>query len=364
MEGRLLMVPGPTNISAKVREIMSEPQIGHTDADFVKEFPETLQLARRAFKNSKGYQYVFTGTGTVGMEAAVAATVEEGDRVLVINTGYFGQRMADINKCYGARVEELTFPFGGAADPDSVRRMLTKEKFKALYVTHVDTGSSACNPIGEVVSEAKKAGVMAIVDGVCSVGGIELDFDRMGADLAFTGSQKALAAPPGAVLIAVSASFQALLEAKRGRIKTYYANLLNWKTVMDEPKMYFATHAVQVLRALRQALREVDAEGLEARWRRHASNAKTIREGVEEKGFKLVAEANFRADTVSGIWTPDDAAPEIQMRLRDKHKMDVARGLKENGPKMIRVGHLGNLTEKEARSFVKAFGESVKGLGA
>jgi aspartate aminotransferase-like enzyme len=127
--------------------------------------------------------------------------------------------------------------------------------------------------------------------------------------------------------------------------------------------VYFATHAVLVLRALRQALKELDAEGVEARWRRHASNAKIIREGVEERGFRLVADQGCRADTVSGIWTAEGAAPEIQKRLREKHKIDVARGLKENNSKMIRVGHLGNLTEKEARSFVRAFGDSVKGLG-
>ena len=193
----------------------------------------------------KGYQFVFTGTGTVGMEAAAAATVEPGDKVLVLNTGYFGQRMVDVNKCYGADVEELGTGFGYHADPEAVRKKLAAGRFKALYVTHVDTGTTVCNPIPEIVNEAKSAGVLAIVDGVCSVGGIELDFDKIGADLAFAGSQKALAGPPGAVLIAVSAGFLAQLEVKKERVRTYYANLLRWKGVMDDPKTYFATPAVQ-----------------------------------------------------------------------------------------------------------------------
>src|SRR5271156_3468132 len=104
MEERLLMVPGPTNLSKKVREALSQPQVGHTDPDFAKNFTETLELAKKVFKNDKGFQFVFTGTGTVGMEAAVAAAVQPGDRVLVLNTGYFGQRMVDINRCYGAEV--------------------------------------------------------------------------------------------------------------------------------------------------------------------------------------------------------------------------------------------------------------------
>ncbi|MDA4132614.1 MAG: alanine--glyoxylate aminotransferase family protein [Thaumarchaeota archaeon] len=360
MEERLLMVPGPTNLSKRVREALSQPQVGHTDPDFAKNFSETLQLARKAFRNNNGYQFVFTGTGTVGMEAAVAATVEAGDKVLVLNTGYFGQRMVDINRCYGAEVEELGSGFGMHADPDAVRKMLAGGPFKALYVTHVDTGTTVCNPIADIVKEAKNAGVLAIVDGVCSVGGIELDFDGMGADLAFAGSQKALAAPPGAVLVAVSKEFLAQLEAKKDRIKTYYANLLRWKAVMDDPRTYFATPAVQLMQALNQALKEVDEEGLDRRWSRHRSNAKIIRDGIEGTKSKLVVEEGYRADTVTGIWTEPGAAPAIQRSLREEHGIDVARGLGENNTKMLRVGHFGNLTEQQASFFVDSFWEAVR----
>jgi aspartate aminotransferase-like enzyme len=360
MEERLLMVPGPTNLSKRVREVLSQPQVGHTDPDFVKNFSETLLLARKAFRNNNGYQFVFTGTGTVGMEAAVASTVEHGDKVLVLNTGYFGQRMVDINRCYGADVEELGSGFGFHADPDAVRKTLAGGRFKALYVTHVDTGTTVCNPIAEIVKEANSAGVAAIVDGVCSVGGIELDFDKMGADLAFAGSQKALAAPPGAILIAVSKEFLARLEAKKDKIRTYYANLLRWKAVMDNPGSYFATPAVQLMQALHQALREVEEEGLEKRWSRHMSNANVIRDGVESTKSKLVVEKGYRADTVTGIWTDPGAAPAIQKSLREEHGIDVARGLGENNTKMLRVGHFGNLTDRQARRFVDSFTQAMK----
>src|SRR6266849_6200259 len=315
MEERLLMVPGPTNLSKSVRDVMSNPQVGHTDPDFVATFSETLRLARKAFKNDRGHQFVFTGTGTVGMEAAVASTVEPGDSVLVLNTGHFGQRFVDINRCYGADAEEISLGFGNHAGPDAVRKRLAGGRFKALFVTHVDTGTTVCNPISEVVREAKSAGVFAIVDGVCSVGGVELDFDRLGADLAFTSSQKALAAPPGAVLVAVSRDFLAQLESKKDRIRTYYANLLRWKAVMDDPRTYFATPAVQLMKALNQALKEVEREGLEKRWDRHKKNAKIIRDGIEGTKSKLVAEEGHRADTVTGVWTSPGAAPGIQKSL-------------------------------------------------
>lgn len=360
MAERLLMVPGPTNLSRSVREALSQQQVGHTDPDFVKSFSETLRLARKAFRNEKGYQFVFTGTGTVGMEAAVACTVEPQDKVLVLNTGYFGQRMAEINRCYGAQVEEMGHGFGLHADPDQVRKKLASGRFKALYVTHVDTGTTVCNPVAEIVKEGREAGATTVVDGVCSVGGVELDFDRIGADVAFTGSQKALAAPPGAVLIAVSSAFLERLERRRETVRAYYANLLRWKGVMDNPGSYFATPAVQLMQALGVALREVEEEGLEARWSRHRTNAKIIREGIEATGSGLVAEQGFRADTVTGIWTEPGAAPGIQKSLREDHGVDVARGLGENNAKMLRVGHFGNLTEEQARGFVESFASSKR----
>ena len=120
MKERLLMVPGPTNLSKGVRDALSQPQVGHTDPDFVQDFSETVKLARKALRNGAGHQFVFTGTGTVGMEAAVASTVEQGDKVLVLNTGYFGQRMVDINKVYGATVDEITAGFGQHVGPDDV----------------------------------------------------------------------------------------------------------------------------------------------------------------------------------------------------------------------------------------------------
>jgi alanine-glyoxylate transaminase / serine-glyoxylate transaminase / serine-pyruvate transaminase len=360
-EGRLLMVPGPTNLSKRVRQAMSQPQVGHMDVDYADEFSETLLLARRAFRNNDGHQFILTGSGTIGMEICVTSIVSSGDKVLVLNTGYFGQRMVDINRWYGAKVEEIRTEFGVTADPDEVRKKLAEGGFKALFVTHVDTSTTVGNPIKEIVKEAKDAGAFAVVDGICSVGGIELEFDRLGADIVFTGSQKALAAPPGTVLLAVSRQLLGDMERRRDSIRGYYLDLLRWKPYMDDPRTYFATPAVQLMQALKVALQELDAEGLEARWRRHHSNAEIIREGIERAGSKLaVKEPSQRPDTVTGVWTRDGGSPEIQKALRERYNIDVAKGLGENSSKMLRVGHFGNLTEEQARYFVDSFREASR----
>jgi aspartate aminotransferase-like enzyme len=322
-----------------------------------------VQLARYAFRNDSGFQYVFTGTGTVAMETAVASVVEPDDATLVLNSGFFGHRWTEINKVYGAKVEEMGLPFGKHVDPDEVRKKLKTTKFKAVFLTHVDTATTVVNPVSEIVTEIKKAGALAVVDGVCSIGGIELNFDKLGADVVITGSQKALAAPPGGLLIASSKEMEESMEKRKNPIRAYYSNLLTWKKVMNDPKVYFATHATQLMLALRQALLEVKEEGIENRWKRHRTIGTTVRAGLEKRGLEMVAESGFRADTVTGFLLPEGKAPDVQKELRASHMIEVARGLGEYSGRMIRVGHFGNLREDQITYFFEALDKSLRSAG-
>ncbi len=153
------MIPGPTNLSERVRRVMALPQAGHMSPTFYEKFKELVQLARYAFKNEKGVQYVFTGSGTLAMEASVVSTISHGDRTLVLNTGYFGQRFLMINEAHGAKAEQIRYPEGRHADPDDLRKKLTKTKYKAVFITHVETGSTVLNPIKELVDECNRADV-------------------------------------------------------------------------------------------------------------------------------------------------------------------------------------------------------------
>jgi alanine-glyoxylate transaminase/serine-glyoxylate transaminase/serine-pyruvate transaminase len=349
-----LMIPGPTNISERVRGAMSQPQQGHGSPQFTEKFSELLNLARYAFKNNGGGQFVLTGTGTLAMEVSVVNTVQPGDRTLVLDTGYFGQRMATINEAHGAKVSRLQYPIGTHADPDDLRRKLREDKFRAVFITHVDTGSAVINPIRELVAECKSAGVFVVVDSVCGLAGEELDFDRLGADIVFTASQKAIAAPPGAALIAVSKELLRYCERRENPIGSYYLNLLRWKPIMDDPRMYLATPAVQIMLALREALLELKAEGIEERWARHKVLADTIRAGIGEAGMQFIAEEGYRPNTLTGFLVEEGKAPEIQTRLREEYKIEVARGLGDYSTKLIRIGHMGILNAEQARRTVNA----------
>jgi aspartate aminotransferase-like enzyme len=363
MSESLLMIPGPTNISERVREVMSRPQQGHGSPEFTEKFGEMLKLARFAFKNNNGSQFVFTGSGTLAMEASVVSTVQPGDRVLVLDTGYFGQRMVSINETHGAQVSQLQYPIGTHANPDDLRRKLRDDNFRAVFITHVDTGSAVVNPIKELVEECKSAGVFSVVDSVCGLAGEELDFDSLGADIVFTASQKAIAAPPGAVLIAVSNELLEYFQKRAKPIEGWYLNLLRWKPIMDDPKVYLATPAVQIMLALREALLELKEEGIEERWKRHRVLAGSIREGLQRMDVKFVAEEGYRANTLTGFIVKDGKAPEVQKELRDAHKIEVARGLADYSGKMIRIGHMGILNAEQADRTVRAVSETLAKLG-
>ena len=363
MDDTLLLIPGPTNLSKRVRNALAGPQLPHVGAEFYSMFKETVQLARYVFRNEKGVQFVFTGTGTTGMESSVVSLVSRGDRTLTLMNGYFGHRMLLLNQIHGAKADSVEFGSGRAADPDTLRKKLRKAKYGMVFITHVDTSSSVLNPVRELVEECAKAGVLSVVDSVCAIGGEPLDFDRLGADLVFTASQKALAGAPGAVLLAASERAIEHMEKRKSPIESYYMNLLRWKPIMDDPKMYLATPATQVLLALREALIEVKAEGIENRWARHRKLAEVAHEKVDAWGQKFVAEEGHRADTVTSFWVQDGKAGPIQKTLENEHHVMVSRGIYDDKDRMIRVGHFGILEPETLRRALDSMGSVMEGLG-
>ena len=364
LQENLLLVPGPTNLSVRVREAMAEPQMSHVGSEFYQSFTEIVQLARYVFKNENGIQFVFTGSGTVGMESAVVSTVCRGDRVLIVDTGYFGRRLTLINQAHGAKADELLYPDGAHATPEDLRKKLGENRYKAVFMTHVETATSVRNDIGSLVEECKKAGVFSIVDSVCGLGGEPLDFDRLGADIVFTCSQKAIAAPPGATLLATSREIQDYFEKRTEPIESYYMNLLRWKPVMDDPKIYLATPAVQVLRALRIALMELKEEGLEARWARHHQLGEMVRKRLSDLGLPLVADAGYRADTTTAFRVKNGTSAPMQKTLEQQHHIVVARGISEDRDRIIRLGHFGILSLDTLSRALDSIAEVAEGVGA
>lgn len=353
-EDELLLIPGPTTLSSRVRATMARPQQSHVSPEFYNAFKEILEHSRYLFGNREGLQFVFTGSGSIGMESAAVSLIETGDRVLVLETGYFGHRFTTIAEIHGARVEAMVSPLGRHIDYDAVDKKLKSEKFKALIFTHVDTSTSVMNDVKRLTDIAHNNGALAICDSVCGVGGAPLVFDSIKADIVLTGSQKAIAAPPGATLLAVSRNAFETMEKRKTPIASYYMNLVRWKPIMDDPKIYLTTPAVQVMLGLREALIEIKEEGIENRWKRHATLAEALRVGLGTLDLKPAADKESTSPTVTAFYVPKGKSLEIQQTLRSQYGIHIALGFGEYKETMLRVGHFGNISETDILALLSA----------
>ncbi|RYZ33869.1 MAG: alanine--glyoxylate aminotransferase family protein, partial [Myxococcaceae bacterium] len=200
----LLMIPGPVDVDAEVLQALSAPVLGHLDAGFIATFGRALKRLREISLAPSAQPFVVSGSGTLAMELAVANLIEPGDRALVVNTGYFSDRMAHILERHGAKVTHVRAPPGGAPDAAQVEAELQKESFKLMTVTHVDTSTAVLAPVESLLKAAKAHGVLTVVDGVCATAGEAFHQDAWGADVYLTASQKAVGVPPGLALLTVS----------------------------------------------------------------------------------------------------------------------------------------------------------------
>jgi alanine-glyoxylate transaminase/serine-glyoxylate transaminase/serine-pyruvate transaminase len=203
-ERDLLMIPGPIVFDPAVLRAMSKPTESHVAPSFIEVFGRVLEGMREVFLSDRGQPIVMAGSGSFAMDMAAANLIEPGDEVLVVSTGYFGDRFAAIAERYGARVTILSAPVGDVVSESEIEASLKKNQFKLLTVTHVDTSTGVIAPVKEIAHLAAQYGVLSVADGVCATAGEECRQDEWGLDVYFTASQKAIGVPPGLALMMFS----------------------------------------------------------------------------------------------------------------------------------------------------------------
>ena len=346
-ERNLLMIPGPTNVDQLVLQSMARPTTSHVSGPFGKLFKETTIALGQIFK-TKGLILPLAGSGTLSAEVALANIIEPGDKVLVITNGFFGDRLAEVAATLGAKVDRLEVPWGSAADPKDVESRLTSTQYKALLAVHVDTSTGAANPAQQLGAVAKSKNVLYVLDTVCSLGGMDVQMDNWGIDVCFTASQKALAIPPGLLVVSFSPKALAVREQRRTPIGTYYGDIKRWMPVLEDPTKYFATPAVNMFYALHESCKMILSEGLDARFVRHAGIATAFRAGLKSMGLKLFCEDNVSANTLTVAYYPeniDDA--QFRKTMVEKYGIVIAGGLGPSRGKAFRVGHMGNVNRND-----------------
>ncbi|WP_339214686.1 alanine--glyoxylate aminotransferase family protein [Solibacillus sp. FSL W8-0372] len=360
----LLLVPGPTPVMDEIYDALASETRGHTDPRFVEIFKNAITNTKKLF-NTDGEVYVVAGSGTLAMEMAIVNTVAKGERLLVISHGYFGDRFTPLAKAFGIEVDVLQSTWGERVDAQLVEEAVKAKSYKAVTITHADTSTGVASDLDTLIPIIKASGALVIVDGVVATAALQEDMGKSYGeedykiDIVLTGSQKAIGIPPGLAIVAFSQQALAARE-QIGTVPAYYADIHNWRNIMENPAMYFATPPVNLIYAYDVALQIVLEEGMEKREARHIAYGKAVRTALRSYGMTPLAEEEVAAPTLSCILYPegvDDGKFRASLASRG---VIVAGSLAHLAGKAFRMGHMGNATSEMLQQAIIAIGEALQ----
>ena len=363
MNDILLMLPGPTTVHPRVLSAMSQAVVNHRSAKYGAILTETTELMSKVFQ-TPNKSYLLTGSGTAAMEAGVANTVAPGEKILNVVGGKFGERLYKISQTHGIEAKELAVEWGTAVDPKAIAEALDEdEDIKAVTVIHNETSTGVAAPIEEIGKVMKNYDALYIVDTVSSLAGDEVNVEKFGIDVCFTGSQKCLAAPPG--MAAITLSDDAWAAVDKVETNTFYLDLKAARKSGDKvPPETPYTPSVSLTYAMNEALKMVMEEGLENRVARHHKAAKASVEAVKALGLELFADEAVSSATVTAVKMPEGITDaDFRGTTRDKYGVELAGGQDHLKGNIFRIGHMGNISYKEVTQTFAAIGMTLKGLG-
>ena len=353
------MIPGPTFSEQSVLLSLAKVTRSHVSGEFENILKESLEILRKIL-NTDGEVVVMPGSGTSAMEFSIANFVEPGSKVLNLVSGYFGEYFIQATKARGGIPVEVRCKLGQGFKGDGLRELLEKEGAKVLTVQHVETSTGVANHIMKIGEELKNTETIYVVDAVASLGGMEINMREWGIDVVFTGSQKALAVPPGLAIIGLSKRAVELIEEKKKDL--FFFDGRRWLAMMRNVRNYFSTMPVNMIYALNESLKRILSEGLENRYLRHKVIAEAIRGGLEAMGLNILADREFRSDTVTAVWLPEKIRFQDLSNEMSRRNIVIAGGLGELSGKIFRIGHMGVVNSNDAISVIAALERSLSKL--
>lgn len=362
---RLLLGPGPSPVPQRVLQAMASPVLGHLDPAFLEVMDETMALLRQAFQTTNSLTIPISGTGSAGMEAGVMNLLGPGDRIVVAVAGYFGERIAEMSRRVGADVVTVPTEWGRPVDPRAVEDAVRAAPTRVLAAVHVETSTGVLQLLPPLAQIARTHGALFFVDAVTSLGGVELSVDDWGLDLCYSGSQKCLNAPPGLAPITAGERVRAHLASRRTKVPSWYFDLSLLSTYWGADRVYHHTAPVSMVYAMRESLRMIHEEGLEARWARHRTNAAMLWQGLEEMGLRLLVPVEHRAPTLTTVVVPDGVSDgAVRKRLLQEYNIEIAGGLGPLKGKIFRIGLMGaGSTPRNVLTFLAALQAALTAEG-
>ncbi len=339
---RLLLGPGPCDAHPRVLTAMTTPLLGHLDPQFLQIMNETQDLLRQVFQTQNTLTLPISATGMAGMETCLVNLVEPGDKVVVCEAGFFGKRQVEVAGRAGAQVTVVQKPWGEVFDLNAVREVLTRVRPKVLCIVHAETSTGAWQPAEELGKLCHEFDALLVLDTVTSLGCVPVALDAWGIDAAYSCSQKGLGCPPG--LAPVSFSPRALDAVKRRKtpVQSWYFDLTLLPTYWGEERAYHHTAPITMIYALREGLRLVLEEGLQARWDRHMRNHRALKAGLAALGLTYLAAEGHQLPQLNAVRIPAGVNDlQVRQQLLARFGIEIGGGLGEFKGKVWRIGLMG-----------------------
>ncbi|MBA3646086.1 MAG: alanine--glyoxylate aminotransferase family protein [Gemmatimonadaceae bacterium] len=353
-------VPGPTEVRSEVLAAMSGPMIPHRSAAFETLFADAQVGLKEVFQTKR--PVMITASSATGLMESALRCLPQG-RVLCLVNGAFSQRFSAISEACGHQTERYEVEWGEVHDPDRVRQLLANGNFAAVTVVHSETSTGARNPVKKISDIAHEAGAKCLIDSVSGAGGIELQFDEWNLDLVLTGSQKAIALPPGLGFAVASESF--IEDAKRAPARGVYFDLIELDTFAKQNQTP-STPAVSLFYAMKEQFKAIHAKGMESRWADHTAMANMTDDWADalasETGVTLrnIVAKGSRSQTVSTLRIPDGWNTAAFLGEIAKRGFTVASGYGKLRDTTIRIGHMGDHTVQTLKPCLEACAEVLR----
>ena len=345
---RLMLTPGPSSMDPRIYKALASPLVGHLDPWFKTCMDDTQVLMRKIFQTENRITMPLSASGSGGIEASVFNTLEEGDEAIICVNGLFSGRMHEIALRTAAKITKVEAPYGLPVDLEDVRKAAKGKKLKVIGLAHGETSSGVVANLDHFRKTADEFGALLVVDTVASLAAVPLHVDKQRLDIVFSGSQKALSAPPGMSPITVSPRAEEAFRTRKTKVQSWYFDLTTAMNYWGKDRLYHHTPPISLIYALREAMRLTMQEGLEARWERHRVNQLALIAGAEAMGLSLlVKNPKDRLPTVTPVMVPagvDDV--RFRDQLLDEFNIEIAGGIGALKGKIWRIGLMGYCSQK------------------
>jgi len=345
---RLMMTPGPCSIDPRVYRALSMPIVGHLDPWFRGCMEETQVLMRKVFQTENRITFPLSASGSGGIEASVFNSLEPSDEAICCVNGMFSERMYVIAQHTPSTAHLVEAPLGQPVDPEEVRKAAKGRKIKMIGLAQGETSTGVVTDIDPFRQVADECGALLVVDTVASLGAVPLHVDKQRVDICFSGSQKAISAPPGMSPITVSPRAEEVFRGRKAKVQSWYFDLTTAMNYWGKNLRYHHTQPISLIYALHEAMRILLEDGLETRWERHRVNQLALVAGVEAMGLQMFVEnPKDRLVTVTAVKIPagvDDV--KFRNQLLDEFNIEIAGGIGATKGQIWRLGTMGYCSQK------------------